>query len=160
MSLTLQPIDFDEACAFIRTYHRHHHPPVRDKFRVAVNDGHQIVGVAMVGRPVARGFQDGWTVEVLRLCTLDVPSAKNAASMLYRACWRAAKNLGFKRIITYTLQTENGISLSAAAWKILHEVKGRSWSCESRPRIDIHPTQDKFCWSPCEIVERFRGVKE
>lgn len=143
MSLHLQPIDFAEACAFVAQYHRHHRPPVGHKFSVAVNDGEKVVGVAIVGRPVARGLQDGYTAEVTRLAT---DGTRNACSILYAAAWRAARALGYRRLVTYTLPQEGGASLRAAGWRVVGEVDGRSWSCPSRPRVDKHPTQDKLRW--------------
>ena len=141
--LELQPISFGEACRFIALHHRHHLPPVGWKFGIAVNDGSQVVGVITVGRPVARNLDDTWTLEVTRCCTDGTP---NTASMLYSAAWRAAKALGYKRLITYTLQSEPGSSLKAAGWKALYETSGGSWSCKSRPRIDKHPTEPKTLW--------------
>lgn len=143
--LNLQPISKAEADEFVRQHHRHHGTTVGWKFGVAVNDGEAVVGVAVVGRPVARGFDDGWTVEVTRCCT---DGAKNAASMLYGAAWRAAKALGYRKMITYTLATEPGTSLRASGWQIVGEVQGRSWDCPSRPRVDTSPLQDKFRWEP------------
>jgi hypothetical protein len=143
MILSLQPITFKEACDFIRKYHRHHLPPQRWKFGIAVNDGEKIVGVITVGRPVARGFDDGLTLEVTRSCT---DGTYNVCSMLYSAAWRAAKALGYRRLITYTLVSEPGTSLKAANWKVIGEIKGRSWSCPSRPREDNHPLEDKRLW--------------
>jgi hypothetical protein len=66
--------------------------------------------------------------------------------MLYAAAWRAARAMGYRRLITYTLLTEKGTSLRAAGYKTLYEVKGRSWDCPSRPRVDTHPTEDKLLW--------------
>lgn len=143
MALELQPIDFKEAVAFVRQHHRHHEPPVGWKFGIAANDGSKVVGVIMVGRPVARHLDDGYTLEVTRCC---VDGTKHAASMLYGAAWRAAKALGFRRLITYTLKTELGTSLKAAGWTALYEVRGRSWSCPSRPRVDTHPLGQKTLW--------------
>jgi hypothetical protein len=143
MTLELQPITRAEAFEFIRLHHRHHEPPVSWKFGVAVNDGERIVGVLTVGRPVARGLDDTWTAEVTRCCTDGTP---HACSMLYAAAWRAARALGYKRLITYTLDTEPGTSLIAAGWKAVGQVQGRSWSCQSRPRVDTHPLQDKIRW--------------
>lgn len=143
MALQLQPITKSEADAFIRQHHRHHQPSLGWKFGVAVNDGAQVVGVIVVGRPVARHNDNGLTLEVTRCCT---DGTKNAASMLYGAAWRAAKALGYQRLITYTLVSEPGTSLAAAGWKCLYEVPGRSWSCPSRPRVDTHPLQNKLCW--------------
>lgn len=143
--LELQPISFEEACEFVRLHHRHHIPPVGSKFCVAVNDGEKVVGVAIVGRPVARMSDNGWTLEVTRCCT---DGMKNACSMLYSACWRAARALGYRRLITYTLATESGVSLEAAGWRVVGEVRGASWSRLCRPRVDKHPTLDKLCWEP------------
>lgn len=141
--LHLQAITFQEACWFVERHHSHHDPPVGWTYGVAVNDGQNVVGVAMVGRPVARGFDDGTTLEVTRCCT---DGTKNVASKLYAACWRVAKNLGYRRLITYTLKREEGTSLRAVQARILHEVRGRSWDTPSRPRVDRHPTVDKMCW--------------
>ena len=143
MTLQLQPITYKESCRFIKRHHRHHLPPQGWKFGVAVNDGEKVVGVVTVGRPVARHFDNGWTLEVTRCCT---DGTKNAASMLYGAAWRAAKALGYKRLVTYTLQEEPGTSLVAAGWKVLGEAGGGSWDCPSRPRVDKAPTGMKTLW--------------
>lgn len=143
MNLELQPIDFNEACSFIEQHHRHHKPPRGWKFGVAVNDGEKVVGVIVVGRPVARKLQDGYTLEVTRCCT---DGTKNAASMLYGAAWRACKAMGYRRLITYTLVTEPGTSLIAAGWKNIGSTPGRSWNVPSRPRVDTHPLGQKLLW--------------
>jgi hypothetical protein len=100
--------------------------------------------VIVVGRPVARHLDDTWTLEVTRCCVLE--GVKNAASMLYGAAWRAGKALGYRRMITYTLAKEPGTSLRAAGWTSLYQTPGRSWSCESRPRVDKHPLGQKTLW--------------
>lgn len=143
MSLELQPIDFAEACEFVREHHRHHIPPQGWKFGMAVNDGERVVGVVMVGRPIARMLDDGWTLEVTRCCTIGV---KNAASMLYGAAWRAAKAMGYKRLITYTLDTEAGTTLFAAGWRVVGQAGGGHWGRPSRPRVDKHPVTGKTLW--------------
>ena len=131
MKLELQPITYKEACKFIRLHHRHHLPPQGWKFGVAVNDGEKLVGVATVGRPVARHFDDGWTLEVTRTCTDGTP---NVNSMLYGAVTRAGFALGYKRIITYTLLTEPGTGVKSANWKLIGVAGGGNWNCKSRPR--------------------------
>lgn len=95
------------------------------------------------GRPVARVLQDGWTAEVTRLCTLG---DKNACSMLYAASWRAARALGYRRLITYTLKSEGGASLRASGWRLVGEAGGGSWSRKNRPRVDMHPLEQKQLW--------------
>jgi len=140
--LELQPITYREACEFIKQYHRHHLPP-QGKFGVAVNDGEKVVGVCTVGRPVARNRDDGLTLEVTRLCT---DGTKNACSMLYGAAWRATKALGYQRLGTYILGSEDGASLRAAGWRELYKTGGDSWSRPGRHRVDKAPTCQKTLW--------------
>jgi len=143
MRLMIVPCELAEANAFVEQRHRHHGRVVGHKFSIAVAEGETVVGVAIVSRPVARMLQDGLTLEVTRLCT---DGTKNAASMLYGACRRAVFALGYRRLITYTLNTEPGTSLVAAGWKCLGEAGGGSWSVPSRPRVDKHPLQRKLKW--------------
>jgi hypothetical protein len=132
--LRITPIALDEANAFVAARHRHHLPVPGCKFCVAVSDEEDAVrGVAIVGRPVARFLDDGWTLEVNRCCT---DGAKNACSMLYRAAWRAAAALGFRRLITYTLPAEGGASLRGAGFTLVGERGGGNWNVKTRPRID------------------------
>jgi hypothetical protein len=128
------PIALDEANAFVSLHHRHHKPVPGCKFSIAVSEGDVVHGVVIVGRPVARMLDDGWTLEVNRCCT---DGSRNACSMLYGAAWRAAKALGYTRLITYTLPEEGGASLKASGWKCLGLRGGGNWNVPSRPRIDI-----------------------
>jgi hypothetical protein len=133
-ALELCPVSFADACEFVRRFHRHHKPPIGHKFSVGVAAAGELVGVAMVGRPVARSYDDGSTLEVNRTCSDGHP---NANSMLYGAAWRAAKALGYSRLITYTLASESGSSLRASGWRVVAERQARSgWSVPSRPRRD------------------------
>ena len=109
--IELCPMTLKEANAYVEQHHRHHGPVVGHKFSIGLSDGEKIVGVAIVGRPVARHLDDGWTLEVNRLCT---DGTRNACSMLYSAAWRAARAMGYKRLVTYILDTENGASLRAS----------------------------------------------
>lgn len=144
MRLTVVPIDFDEACIFIKTHHRHHVPPVGHKFSIAVADEEEKVrGVATIGRPVSRFLDNGWTLEVNRVATDGCP---NACSALYAAAWRVTRSMGYRRLITYVLSEEPGTSVKAAGWKCVGERGGGEWSCQSRPRVDKHPTQTKMLW--------------
>jgi hypothetical protein len=126
---------FKEAAAFVTAHHRHHPAPVGHKFSIGVADeGGTVVGVAMVGRPVARHYDDGWTLEVNRTCT---DGTSNANSMLYGAAWRAAKAMGYRRLITYTRSDETGSSLKAAGWQIVAQRRANNgWNVPSRPRVD------------------------
>lgn len=139
------PLDLDEANELVSRWHRHHKPVVGYKFAIGAmqTDSTAIYGVAIVGRPVARMNDDGWTLEVTRVATDGTP---NACSFLYGACWRAARELGWKRLITYTLKTEPGTMLKAAGWKLIGERGGGSWSRENRPRVDKAPLGVKLLW--------------
>ncbi len=152
--LTHFPISLGEANAFVVRHHRHHGRTTGHKFSLcAVFDG-DVIGVAIVGRPVSRVRDDGLTLEVTRLCTDQVARivtsrrgtqhSLGVCSFLYGASLRAALALGYKRLGTYILASESGVSLKAANWRVIGEVRGRSWSCKSRPRIDSHPLLDKL----------------
>lgn len=132
--LRLVPVSFAEAAAFVDEHHRHHRRPRGHKFSLGVARGDQLVGVAMVGRPVARHLDDGLTLEVNRTAT---DGSRNANSLLYGAAWRATKALGFGRLITYTQQGESGASLRAAGWRVVAELPARKgWTTPARARDD------------------------
>lgn len=142
--LAICPLTLKEANAFVVQHHRHHGPVRGHKFSLAVADEqHSIRGVAIVGRPVARALDDGWTLEVNRVATDGCP---NACSALYAAAWRAAKALGYRRLITYTLPEEGGASLHGAGWRCVGERGEGSWHRSGRPRVDKHPQQSKLRW--------------
>lgn len=141
--LNLVPITLREANEFVVRHHRHHRPARGCIACVAVAESDEVCGVAIIGRPVARHLQDGYTAEVLRVCT---DGARNACSMLYGAAWRAVRALGYRRLVTYILPEEGGASLRAAGWRCVGEAGGGSWSRRGRPRVDLHPTQAKIRW--------------
>ena len=129
MTLEVVPVSFRQACAFIAAHHRHHKPPAGMKFCLGVTADGVLAGVATVGRPVARAYDDGYTLEVNRTCTNGTP---NANSMLYGAAWRAARALGYRRLITYTQAGESGASLRAAGWRVVAELSPRpNWAQSS-----------------------------
>ncbi|GAA0907469.1 hypothetical protein GCM10009552_15470 [Rothia nasimurium] len=126
MTLAVRPVTFREACAFVQEHHRHNKPPRGHKFSIAVQRNGQMVGIVMVGRPIARHLDDGLTAEVNRTCT---DGSRNANSMLYGAAWRAARAMGYVRCITYTQADESGASLRAAGWVRLKDLAPRkSWA--------------------------------
>lgn len=141
--MTIIPVSLREANAFVKSNHRHHQPVQGHKFSIGVEHEGILVGVAIVGRPVSRHRDDGYTTEVTRLCT---DGTKNACSMLYGAAWRASKAMGYRRIGTYIRADEDGTSLKASGWRFIYEVKGGSWDCASRPRIDKTEIIDRQLW--------------
>lgn len=139
------PITLKDAQEFVRLHHRHNKPPVGHKFSVCLKTGDTLVGVATAGRPVARHFDDGLTLEVNRTCT---DGSRNANSMLYGAVWRAAKAMGYQRCITYTQADESGASLRAAGFVKVKELPARgSWNSNARQnRDDSTAGIDRVLW--------------
>ena len=138
--MKLVPISLREANDYVMRNHRHHGPSRGHKFSLAAEHEGRLVGVCIVGRPVARALDDGQTLEVTRMCT---DGTRNAASFLYGAARRAGSALGYAKLVTYTLDSEPGTSLRAAGWSMAGISPGRSWSVPSRPRIDRHPLGPK-----------------
>ena len=139
--LALTPISLREANAFVERNHRHHKGVTGHKFSIGCTRDGELVGVAIMGRPVSRYLDDGLTLEVNRLCTTG---AENACSMLYGAAVRAARAMGYQKIITYTLDTEPGISLRAAGWQCAGPAGGERWTGKRRPAADLYPPQKKL----------------
>ena len=139
--LTLVPVPLKEANAFVAAHHRHHKPVAGHKFSLGcVKDG-QLVGVAIVGRPVSRYLDDGMTLEVNRLCSTG---EKNVCSFLYGAAARAARTLGYRKIITYTLDSEPGTTLRAAGWSCAGLAGGKEWTGQRKPKEQQYPAQMKL----------------
>jgi hypothetical protein len=129
------PISFRQACAWVNEHHRHNKAPRGHKFSIAaVGDDGAIHGVAMAGRPVARAYDDGLTLEVNRTCT---DGTLNVNSFLYGVCWRVGREMGYLRVVTYTQGDETGVSLKAAGWRVIGSRPARgSWRESTRdPRL-------------------------
>lgn len=140
--MEIKPITFREASNFINENHRHHKATVGHKFSIGLYDGEKIVGVAVCGRPVSRYLDDGETCEINRLCT---DGTKNACSMLYGASCRVAKEMGYVRVITYILASENGASLKASGFVCEGEAGGTHWTGKRNRGQDI-PNEMKTRW--------------
>lgn len=150
MSLQLIPCTLREANDFVEQHHRHNGRTTRDGGKWAVACGNEelgLVAVAIVGRPLSRMIQDGFTAEVLRCCSRP-EAPKGANSMLYGACWRAWRAMGGRKLVTCTLQTESGASLRGAGWRVVGEVKGGAWT---RPNLDRLRR-----WQPIYGQKKFR----
>lgn len=149
--LTLRPLSLADAKAFVLQWHRHHRPPQGHKFSIGLESAtKELVAVVIAGRPVARAADDGYTLEITRLCSTG--EYANCSSMLYGAARRAAWALGYTQVITYTLASESGTSLKASGFVQDHAVRGRSWDTPSRRRSDTHPTEDKICWRAAKFT--------
>lgn len=145
--LELRPCDFQTARDFVNLNHRHNKPPPGHKFSIACYDGDRLCGVCMVGRPVSRVYDDGMTLEVNRCCT---DGTRNACTMLYGAAMRAAKALGYKRIVTYTLLSEPGTSLKASNWNCEGAAGGERWTgkrYEQFEQMEMNLTEKKIRWT-------------
>lgn len=141
--MEIRPITFKVASDFINNNHRHHKATIGCKFCIGLYDKEKLIGCAVCGRPVSRYLDDGMTCEINRVCT---DGAKNACSMLYGACCRVGKAMGYKKIITYTLESELGTSLKASNFKNEGVAGGRVWT-GSRKRDNGVPKERKIRWS-------------
>lgn len=143
MRLALVRIQLRAANAFVDEVHRHHGSRRGHVFSLGASIDGKIVGVAITGRPGAKSYDPLEVAEVTRLAT---DGTRNACSFLYGASARAARALGYRRLITYTLASEPGTSLLAAGFRFVHVVGGESWSRRLRRRVDSHPITDKHLW--------------
>ena len=153
MSLVIRPIKLKDTNAYVGQHHRHNFPTNGHKWSLACYDGDRLCGVAIAGQPVARNLDDGETIEVRRVCT---DGTFNACSKLYGACARVAKEMGYRRIITYTLITEPGTTMKASGWTSAGEAGGTTWDRPSRPREEYqeslfgterkYPNEKKVRW--------------
>jgi len=128
LQLRVRPITLRAANDFVQTHHRHNGRTSRDggKFALACEVGRDLVGVAIVGNPLSATYMNkenyGYVAEVLRTCTND-RAPKGAVSFLYGACTRVCRDMGFDRLISYTLTDESGASLRGAGWKNTADTK-------------------------------------
>ena len=144
--LRIVPLELKEANALVKKWHRHHQPVIGHRFSIGAYDtgAARLVGAAIVGRPVARHVNWRTTVEVTRLVTDGTP---NACSLLYAACARITRELGYDKIQTYILDVEPGTSLRASGWTLEAESTGGGNGWHSRPnRRDDQPKNTKQRW--------------
>lgn len=140
--LEVRPISLKAANRFVEANHRHHKKVAGCKFSICACRGDVLVGVAICGRPVSRHMDDGTVIEINRLCT---DGTRNACSLLYGACCRIAKEMGYRKIITYILASENGASLKASNFTCEGEAGGEIWTGE-RARDNGVPRELKTRW--------------
>jgi len=114
--MNIVPLTLADANAFVEEVHRHNKKVQGHKFSIGAKENDELVGVCIVGRPVSRHLDDGLTMEVTRLATID-NAPKNVCSFLYRAAWRCWSAMGGMRLVTYTLESESGSSLKGAGFK-------------------------------------------
>ena len=137
------PVTLREANAFVAEHHRHHKPTRGCKFTIGVSQGGVLHGVAICGRPVSRYLDNGRTLEINRCCTDGI---RNGCSMLYGACVRIARAMGYKRVITYTLESEDGASLRASNFRF-DEIAGKEmWTGSRSGRDNGVPAEKKKRW--------------
>ena len=140
----IAPCSLNEANDFVLKHHRHHKPCTGHKFSVSIrNSDNEILGVAICGRPISRYLDDGYTLEINRCCTMGV---KNGCSMLYGACIRIAKAMGYDKVITYTLESEDGASLKASNFKYDGIAGGTVWTGRRSGHDNGVPAEMKKRW--------------
>ena len=125
-------IELKNANRFIAQFHRHNKPVIRAKFQIGLMESEELIGIGIVGRPIARMLSNGKTVEILRTCIKE--GYPNACSMIYARLKRISQLLGYEKVITYTLQKESQSSLKALGASIVAEVKPQDWNRKNRRR--------------------------
>jgi hypothetical protein len=134
--MRIVPLKLREANDFVEQWHRHSARTSNDggKFAIGLDHEGSLVGVAIVGRPIARLLQVEGAAELLRLCTSpDAP--KGSGSKLYARAKRIWQLMGGTKLLTYTLARESGSSMLGAGLggKSMTAEIGQ-WSVPSRPR--------------------------
>lgn len=154
MSLRLAPWTVKQALPFVRRVHRRLPNIQGAMWAVSVWRDGEVVGAALVGTP-ARVW-NGDTLNVLRVAVVE--GNRNACSMLYGACSRAARAMGAKNLVTYTHGDEHGTSLKASGWIDDGLTDGGEHNRPSRPRlpgVDATPKRRWFApWSERVLIER------
>ena len=153
----LRPITLRAARVFIREHHRHNSPPHGYKFAIGLTDNGKLIGVVTAGQPIARAYDDGFTIEVTRCCVLE--NERNANSKLYAAAIRAARAMGYLRVISYTLPEESGSTLKAVGFVKdgMTKYNPNGWNMPNRPRKtpERYPTGPKIRW-----IINFKGKEK
>lgn len=145
--IKIEPISLRLANEFVEKHHRHHKKVQGHKWSIGLYKNNSLIGVAIVGRPISRILDNGLTVEIRRVCTTG---EKNACSRLYSHCAKVAFILGYQRIITYILETENGASLKASNFRFVKICGGGTWNRKNRSRINKHPIIRKKLYERCQ----------
>jgi hypothetical protein len=140
--MQLRPTSVKAAMAVVRDWYRHLDAPQGAKFAVSAWKGDRCVGVALVGLPIARKANNGWTAEVIRVAS---DGTRNACSFLYARAKRATQALGCRRVLTKTLPYESGASLRAVAAKELGIARAQQWDRANRRRRR-RPAEPKLRW--------------
>lgn len=142
--MNVVPLTLKQANEVVANLHRHHKPVVGHRFSIGVRHDGELVGAAIIGRPVARNTDQDAVAEVTRLVT---DGTKNACSALYSASARAAKAMGYAYIQTFILEDELGTSLKASGWTFDGWTEGGTWNRPSRNgRRDDQPLVRKQRW--------------
>ena len=144
------PLSLREANEFVTKHHRHNRKVPFHRFSLGCLYKEDMIGVVIVGKPVSRRLDNQFVAEVSRLCIKE-PAPKNACSFLYNKCWNIWKQMGGKKILTYTLTYESGSSLRGAGWDKVNTTKplgknAKGWGTrENRDKQTVY-YQEKFRW--------------
>ena len=153
------PTAIKQANQFVADHHRHHKPVYAARFAVGcIRPGEdELVGVAIAGNPVARALADGFTLEINRVAVKE--GNPNACSFLISRVVKIARVMGYDRIYSCILDSENGASLSSAGFFMDGLIKGKTWSHPSRIRTDKHPVCDKkrYCLQLTPFIRNDKG---
>jgi len=119
------PITFEKACRFVNMHHRHHFNSHAHKWSIGYEEEGKLIGVGMIGRPLNRHLDDGLSLEITRVCVLE--NNPNVCSIIISALCRSAKSMGYKRVYTYTLESESGSSLKGCGFENMATTISKKW---------------------------------
>lgn len=147
-AMEVTPVTLKDALNFVRKNHRHCTAPQGHKYSIGIKASDTLIGVVIASTPKARALDDGRTLELNRICC--DPAYRNAVSMVCGAAIRAARAMGYYRIVTYTLPQESGSSMRAIGFQQdgITSARPTGWNCRSRPRSlpEKYPNTEKIRW--------------
>lgn len=159
MSLRLRPWTVRQAIPFVASVHRRLPVVQGALWAVSVRNEKDVVGCALVGHPARVWMVDSATLAVLRVACRE--GYRNACSMLYGACSRAARAMGAENLVTYTHLDEHGTSLRAAGWIDGGLTDGGEWGRPSRQRALALDGAEKRRWfAPWSAWLRRMAIEE
>ena len=105
-------------------------------------------GIAQCTGSFSVNDPDGWQMSHIGVIKIFIQMGNGFVyrhtNHLYAASARAAKAMGYRKIITYTLDSESGSSLRAAGWSCAGLAGGKCWTGSRKPASALYPAQMKL----------------
>lgn len=108
------PLTLAQANSFAAKQRENYRPFRGRRFAIGCAMDEKLVGIVILGKPVDEALDDGLTLAVNYI---HATGGRTAYGMLYGAAARAAKALGYCRIIAFLPENISSSGLRAAGWK-------------------------------------------